>query len=174
MNYILNTLTILSLIFLVIQDFRQRLVFAWLIVLIMLLVGYKMFDRVGIREAAVFFLMNTALIAIQLAGIVTYFSLRNKKFTNIINTYIGAGDLFFFAVIAVAFSPLNMLAFYGSSLFLTLVTFIIYRNIKKNTRPEMPLAGGMALMLSVLLIIQIINPSLDLYNDQLLMNFIGI
>ncbi len=91
--------------------------------------------------------------------------MKNKRIVNIIDTYIGLGDVLFFAVMAAAFSPINFIVFYLVSTVLTLISFLVYTFVKKQPG-EIPLAGAMSIGMLLLMLLNAFMPSLNFYNDD--------
>ena len=139
----LNIVIILLLIALIYQDFKYRYVL-WFI--FPLLIGGQFFVSyisIGWDEFWRNTTVNLMLMALQFLVLTLYFSFRNRKWINIINKYIGVGDVFFFVFLSLAFSPFNFLTFFIVSL---LVVLIIYSlTVRKKLRKyKIPLLGGMA------------------------------
>ena len=118
------------------------------------------------------FLFNAAFIMVQLICLTIYFSIKNKKFQNIIDSYLGLGDVLFFVVVGTVFSPLNFIAFYLCSMIVTLLAIIAYNSFSSKQTKDIPLAGAMAAALMILLFITWAVPGVDLYNDGYLLNIL--
>lgn len=118
-------------------------------------------------------LINFSFIGIQLLLLTLYFSIKNKRPINIVNTYLGIGDILFFIAICAAFSPLNFIAFYVISMLITLVSVVFYSVISGKEIGEIPLAGIMALVMSILMLASLFIPALDLYEDKMLLKLIA-
>lgn len=114
-------------------------------------------------------LLNIAFVSIQLVLLTIYMSIKNKRLLNIVNTYLGLGDVLFFVVICAAFSTLNFIVFYLLSMIVTLTGVIAYNGFRKKKSVDIPLAGAMAVVLIVLMLI----PGFDFYDDGYLMNMIN-
>jgi len=168
----IDILIILCLAVIVLQDIKYREISWVLIPLILAGFIYKAMEYKNILMTDV--LLNISFIAIQLLLLTIYISIKNKKPVNIVNTYLGIGDILFFLVICVAFSPINFIAFYILSLVFTLAAIIIYNRFSGKQTKEIPLAGSMATVLIFLLITTEILPGMDLYNDGYLLNIINI
>ncbi|MGZ6519676.1 MAG: hypothetical protein ACXVED_18980, partial [Bacteroidia bacterium] len=126
------------------QDLKQREISAILIPL--LLTGFLLR---GLHSEKIQMLLNGSLInigfvLIQLFLLTIYFSVRNKKLLNIINTYLGLGDILFFIVSCAAFSPLNFILYHISAMIFSLAGVIIYSRISRKEIREIPLAGTMS------------------------------
>lgn len=87
------------------------------------------------------------------------------------DTYLGLGDILFLVVVCAVFSPVNFIMFYLCSMILTLVGVLLYNSFSGKPTKDIPLAGSMAAMLFVLVIITIAFPGINFYNDTLLLNF---
>jgi len=92
-------------------------------------------------------------------------SLKEKKITNIIDSHLGLGDVLFFIVLTVAFSPVNFIVFYLGSVLLTSLIYGGIVLITKNQGTLIPLAGAMSLLLIVALIMDETSSSLHFYQD---------
>lgn len=128
------------------QDFRSRSV--WWVLLAAcialtfaegwLLVGSGLLPLAG---------LNLALMGAQLLVLKLVFSIKNKENTAVADKLLGWGDILFFAVPCLYFSVFNFVVFYVLSLLVVLLAFILWKRYKPNTPAEVPLAGGMALLL---------------------------
>lgn len=118
-------------------------------------------------------IINCSFVIVQLVLLTIYISFKNSKMTNIINTYLGIGDILFFIAISIAFSPLNYILFYVLSLTFTMFFFVAYKTVKKNASQEIPLAGSMAAMLILLNALSMIQPQFNYSGDILLSTFIN-
>ena len=117
-----------------------------------------------VKRVLTYFLFNSGFVAFQLLMMMGYFTLKNRKWTNIINTYIGIGDILFFLILSLAFSPVNFIIFFLGSLLLTIGGYSIYKIFKSNVNTEIPLAGTMAIILMICVIYSCWK-TLKLYDD---------
>ena len=168
MLFIANLFILFSLAVIVFQDFKQRQISWFLIPLaftgfVCKAVFYK-------NSVAHDFLFNAAFILLQLICLTVYFSVKNKKLLNIMDTYLGLGDILFLVVVCTVFSPVNFILFYLFSMILTLLGVLVYNSFSKKQTTTIPLAGSMAAILLVLVIITIAFPGLNFYNDSLVLN----
>ncbi len=167
MRFIVDIFILVSLTFIVFQDFKQRQISWFLIPL--LLAGFITKAMLYKNNILIDFLFNAAFILLQLICLLFYFSIKNKKFTNILDTYLGLGDILFFVVLCTVFSPLNFIAFYLCSMILTLAGVVIYNLLAAKQTQDIPLAGAMASALMVMICIACIAPGMDFYNDTYLL-----
>ena len=109
--------------------------------------------------------LNLALVLGQLAVVALYFSLRNGKFTNILQGYFGLGDFLFLVAVAGAFFTPAFLIWYLAGLMITLLGVAIWKLVWKPAKLSIPLAGGMALVLIAFMTVDLAASSIDLYDD---------
>ncbi len=167
MLLIADLLIFFSLIVIVFQDFKQRQISWFLIPLA--LTGVLIRSMTSENNNLNNFLFNITFISVQLVLLTIYFSIKNKKFLNIIDTCLGLGDVLFFVVVSAFFSPLNFIVFYVCSMILTLTGIIVYNLLSKKRTKDIPLAGAMAVVLIVLLTTTLVFPHIDFYNDTYLL-----
>lgn len=172
MEIALQIIICLFLVFLAYQDFRYRAISWWLIPVLFGMLAYTNIQRASLEIVLENLMLNFGFIAIQLGALYIYFSIKNRCFVNIINTYLGSGDVLFFVVLAVSFSFLNYIVFQVVSFLLVAIGFGIVKMIKRNSSPEIPLAGGMSLVLILSFIIGEIK-TISFYDDLFLLNLIG-
>jgi low temperature requirement protein LtrA len=170
MLLVVDILILFSLFIIVFQDFKQRQISWFLIPL--LFAGFVYKASLYKDSALTGFLFNAAFIVLQLICLTLYFSIKNKRFLNIIDTHLGLGDVLFFLVVCTVFSPLNFIAFYVCSMIITLVAVIAYNLFSSRQTKDIPLAGAMAGALMILLLTTIAMPGVDFYNDGYLLNII--
>ena len=153
------------------QDFKSRSISWFLIPL--LFVGFvaNALLKIEPNELITYLGINFLLVLLNLIGVTLLLSIKEKKWVNIIDNYLGLGDVLFFVVITVAFSPFNFVAFYlGSVLLITLIYgSVILINKKRNTL--IPLAGAMSLLLVGFMFMEQFT-SLQLYQDFVISGFI--
>lgn len=171
MLLITDILLILVLIVTARQDFRARAISWFLIPSLLILTIIQKIYAGNMELLWRFFLLNNLFLIIQLGLVWIYFSLKNKKLVNIIDTQIGLGDILFFMAIAGLFSPLNFIVFYLVSLLLSLFSTIVIKLWKKPEEFSIPLAGYFSLFLIALIFLQRFN-ELNLYNDTFPLNWI--
>ena len=157
MNYIIDLLCIFLLAIIISQDFLQRKISWVLLPLLFFLFGINTIAENGLEATWSAFLYNTIFLILQLTMLTIYFSFRKRKFINIINTYMGIGDILFLLIVCVAFSPISFIYFYLCSLLMTLVVFFFYQKFYKTVSNEIPLAGGLALSLIFCLVSKYLN-----------------
>lgn len=91
-------------------------------------------------------LFNIGFFASQLVLVILYFSIRNKKLTNIAAGLLGLGDILFILCTAFYLSVLNFLFFYIASLTAVLLFWLIWQSATPVKSRHIPLAGLQALL----------------------------
>ena len=166
MVFLLEIISISFLSIIIFQDFKQRQI-SWILIplLFILLSLISVQETGGIKTSLQLFLVNCVFIFFQLICLTVYFSIKERKLNNIINTYIGIGDVLFFIVLAAAFSPLNFIIFYVFSLILTVVGVLLLKLFKPFSLKEIPLAGTMSLALIICFIYKYFHHNFNFYDD---------
>jgi hypothetical protein len=165
MLFIANILILLSLTVIAFQDFKQRQISWFLIPLA--LTGFVCKAVFYQNNVVHDFLFNASFILLQLICLTIYFSVKNKRFLNILDTYLGLGDILFLVVVCTVFSPVNFILFYLCSMILTLIGVLLYNSFATKRTADVPLAGSMAAILLVLVIVTIVFPGINFHNDTL-------
>ena len=154
----MNTVLLLILIGLlgvvVVQDFKSRAISWFLIPLLFIgFIGYAL-PKMEIIELLTYFGINLTLVLTNLLVVTLVISIKEKKFANILTNYLGLGDVLFFLVLTVVFSPFNFLAFYLGSILLTAIVYGGIMLISKQKKMLIPLAGAMSLLLIISIIVE--------------------
>lgn len=98
------------------------------------------------NEWIVKLISNSIFSLISVLGVVFYYSIKNKKFSNPINKSIGIGDVLFFISVSPFFSLHSYIVFFISGMFFSIILyFITLRNSKLNN--TIPLAGFLSIHL---------------------------
>jgi hypothetical protein len=162
---------LLCLLLIAWQDFKWRAV-SWIwIVLAFIGFVFIAIQQIDVKLEIKYLLINNSFISIQLIILTLYMSLKNKKIINIVNQYLGLGDILFFVVMAAAFSPIHFILFYLASTVITLLGYVIYKLVKK-TNAEIPLAGSMATLLSILMLLNFYFENINFYNDDFFISYL--
>ncbi len=90
-------------------------------------------------------LFNIGFVAINIFGLILYFSLKEKQFINPIDTMLGLGDIVFFIALSPLFNLKSYIGFFISSLMFSLLLHLILNKVKHSK--TIPLAGYMSLFL---------------------------
>ncbi len=164
MEVALLTILICLLSIIVFQDFKYRAISWFLIPL--LFVGFVIYAMLTIEvsELLTYFGINLYMVFTTLLGASIIISIKNKKLTNIIDTYFGLGDVLFFVVLTTVFSPINFLIFFIGSIF---IVAVIYGGITLFRKKQIltPLAGAMSILLIISIVVEQLIPNLNFYQD---------
>ena len=168
-NLLLVILTIvLSVI--IYQDFKSREI-SWFLIPLLLTIGCtNALINIDFTSFLTYSSINLTTVILNLLGVTIFVSLKEKKITNIVDSYLGLGDILFFLVLTVLFSPINFFLFFIGSI---LIISLIYGGVflfNKNKETLIPLAGAMSLLLIVALVLQYFTPSLNFYQDFLILD----
>jgi hypothetical protein len=164
--YTLGTIFLLTLIY---QDFKFRKISWVLLPLLFTVLVLMAAQHFNWKDASKNFGINASFLLLQFVLLSVYFSIRKKKLTNIFDSMIGWGDILMLLVLCMAFSPMNFIFFYLSSLIFSVVFFLIIR-LKNNT---VPLAGMQSALLLLVWICNLTIPGIDIYNDTWLATFLN-
>lgn len=155
---ILQLLICLVLLIIMIQDFRFRAVH-WILfpVLLILFVTESLFvSKIDDYLDSIF--INLLVILLQGLILIAYYKLKGTQFINFIKDRIGLGDLFFVLAMAFAFSWSTFLFYYIAGLLFTLITWLAVRNLIRLKSQLVPLAGMLALFMTLIMLAEIILP----------------
>jgi hypothetical protein len=171
MKSVAGIICTLVLVIIAVQDFRSRRIAWWL--LPPLLVGLLIFSitQTSIHEILNHTAFNILFILLQLGLLMLYFSIRQRRFTHLVDTYIGLGDILLLVCLSVGFSPMNFIVMLLSGLLLSLVAALIVRIARPQSTLLIPLAGFLAVPL-IVLVGTSYWLSLNLHNDNWLLNVV--
>jgi hypothetical protein len=160
--------SIILLGYLAFQDFKERAISWWLIPVLFVLLSVVGLLQNDWQTFITGVVINLGIIAVQLGVVTLYFSIKHKRFVNIIDTMLGWGDILFFVVLAATLSPINFVLGYTICLLVVLFGWLLYKSIVKPLQATIPLAGGMAIVLSFVLVLSMAYPQINLYKNILL------
>ncbi len=146
------SLGILLLLF--IQDAKSREVHWLLFPLLAIAFMWMRFVSGGLPIA--YFegvLENNIFLALQGILLLCYFSLKNRRWTNITVELLGLGDILFLVSVTFCFSVVSYIVFYVLSLFLVMLIWLVWQALQKEKHGKIPLAGLQALLLACFLAI---------------------
>lgn len=141
---LVDGLLIAVLAVIVYQDFQERMISSWILLLLGCLGAYRAF--VSADWQGWFLLFNALFILIQLLGVSLYFSIKEQQWVNISQKYLGIGDILYFVVLLPFFSPVQFCCFFIGALILTVLGGLFYQWSIKPLQ-TIPLAGAMSLCL---------------------------
>ena len=173
MNLSVNLLCSLVFCILLWQDFKWRMVTAWLVpaACILFLLGER--SELDLSTLLFNFLFNSGVLVFQFSVYWLMHYVRHRRPVKIINGQIGTGDLLLLFCLAPAFSPVNYILFLVLSLTASLMVTILVREIRRGAWKEIPLAGLLAIPLLALSVIRMTgNGQLLLTDDSWLIYFL--
>ncbi|WP_353780260.1 hypothetical protein [Winogradskyella sp. 3972H.M.0a.05] len=153
---ILVVVLILVLIITLYQDVKQRSIHILLPVASLLCCLGINFSSTDLEFKD--FFQNLLFIAVNIFGLILYYSIKNKTFVNPIDSMIGLGDFLFLVSVAPLFKLKSFILFFIAGLIFSLVLHLLI-NIKIKSK-TVPLAG----YLSVFLIVDIILSKVSNYS----------
>lgn len=132
------------------QDFRYRAI-SWINFPLL----FALCIMLGILDQGLWHMLYNLLyiflfVVLQLLLVTLYFSIRKARIINIVNNYLGIGDILFLLAISPIFTLSHFIVFVVFSLCLTLILFSIIELLKLKRKPTIPLAGFLAAILIVL------------------------
>ncbi len=128
------------------QDFKDRAISWWPLVLTLLSALFLSVSGVGARATFSAWSFSVLFLVVQFALVALAFGLGKKQW-NFFDHLIGWGDVLFLVAIAPLFSTVNFLIFYCVSLVISLVGFGVYKLISKAQETTVPLAGTLSICL---------------------------
>jgi hypothetical protein len=164
MSLAYSLLVIVILILIAYQDFRFRAV-SWL--WFPLLAGIMILDNIHcstVDASLNIFLLNLAFVVIQLLVVTVYLSIKNKAFVRIWQHHLGLGDILFFMILCLFFSPVNFILFYLGSLICCIIGVLCVRKFNAAIT-LIPLAGIQSALLVVLIVLNLMTRSIDYHVD---------
>ena len=159
MNILLETILIVLLLLVFIQDMKYRAIHV-LLPLGIIIIGFVFFLRE--TYAIVFLWHNFLFLILTCAGLYVYLLLKFKEFVNPFKS-IGLGDFLFFIAVLPYFSTSNYILYFITGMFFSIFSFLIIKTIKKTNL--VPLAGLLALYMCILrLVVYVTN--FDFYKTK--------
>lgn len=172
MLLLLQIVSVLLLLILTYQDFKDRAI-SWIILPVLFICFIlTSLETLPLSALGLFFGINSGFIFLQVCSVALYFLIKRRTIKNIIDKEIGLGDILFFIVLTVAFSPVNFIAFYVVTLILTLAAYLLIKFFNASTKREIPLAGIMSLAMAFLIITSFFSDSFNLYSDRAILSLI--
>lgn len=168
----MDYLIIGMLAFVSFQDFKYRAVSVIVFPVLFIIAVFRGIQLLGWQNLSMLFIFNLAFLFFQWLCLTLYFSVKEKKLTDITKRYIGWGDVLFMLILCLFFSFINFIVFYTFALLTIISTFICYKLFAKNNNKEIPLAGSIALLLLLCLVSNYFLKEIDFYNDSRILNYL--
>ena len=172
--WLIQAIILVVLLLIFVQDMQKRSVYWWFFpVLLVSFFAWGLFHHQSIAELCLVALINICFLTLQFLLTSLYFSIKYKRVTNLVNGFIGWGDILFLVCISFYLSVLNLVLFYIISL-LAIVAFqllLLTMQVKKDKR--VPLAGLQAFLLACFLVMDWWFVPLNLTNDNWLLSLLN-
>ncbi len=137
---IIKFILIFTLIFILIQDVKERQVYWFLFPIVGLCCGVLYYKSTLPELFQIAILMNAFFVSILLLIVFLYSKFKLK--TNLRNTF-GLGDVLIFIALSFSFSTVSFLVIFIFSLFFSLALHLVFKKKKKGI--TIPLAGYISL-----------------------------
>lgn len=143
--WILDLLSLLVLGVIAWEDLRYRAIRWWLLPALFLSMALPalLHARPWYMDAG----YNLIFLLVQFTAAVGLLLLRQRRFTNPVDNWVGTGDLLFLLVVALALPRWNFLLFYLSGLALCIPAQLLLRKLSPGAARSVPLAGFLAIYL---------------------------
>lgn len=140
----------------VFQDFKSRAIDWYLPFLLM--IGFFSYalenSNIPIGDYAVIIAINSGFLLVQMLVLTIYFSLKASRWVNIIDKFIGLGDILVLVSFSFIFSPGNFILFFTFSFFLAAFFTLIFTSVfGREKMRQIPLAGILCFQLAVVLVV---------------------
>jgi hypothetical protein len=163
--------TLVILLLMTVQDLRSRSITLLLFFILGSLTIFSALSQQSVEKVLVTFVINSLFLLMHIMAIFIYLFVKHKRFVNPFRDHLGIGDLLFWVVISPAFSPLNFVLGFLSSLLFAIVVSLFLRNSRTEDK-TVPLAGLQALFYAGFLMINFLYLKMDCYDDSGLLKLI--
>lgn len=160
----------LLLSIIVYQDFKFREITALVLFILTALFLIKSVLTSGWHTVMVDSGLNILFLVSQFALVTIYFSARKRKIYNLLDSYLGKGDIFLMLGITVLFSVLNFIVFYVAVMLISLLVFGIFLIVSRKKNYTIPLAGSIGIQLIILLVLQYSVKKLNFRDNEIVTN----
>jgi len=158
LEILLKIAFILSLLGIALQDFKERNVYLWLLVLSGFSLGVFHFSEVPYQQFVLSTLINSGIV---LAIVFVLFMYAKTVLKKDLKSTFGQGDFLFFMVMAIGFPTAAFLVLFSFSLIFSLMLFLLLKH--KLKQKTVPLAGLQALFICLIFIVNWIFNIANLY-----------
>lgn len=167
----LQVLILLLLGAIAFQDFKTRYIH-WVFFPLLAVALFVLGMITGHDKSILFkhWFLNSMFIGLQLLIVTILYALKNRRLTNIVNKYIGLGDVLLFIALAVGFSQVSFIIYFLVSSFTGLLFVLPFAGKSKHKSHPIPLAGVFSLTFSTIMLVNLLSPVNLAYNDNYLLN----
>ena len=147
MLVVINTILIIVLLLVVIQDFKYRAIHVVLPLLLLVAGLAKFFAQ---KNSGLELVTTFLFLALVMLGLVLYLSVKHRKVINPLKQDIGLGDIVFFIVIIPLFYVQSYVVFFITGMVLTILLHLLTGGKKED---HLPLAGYLSGYLLLLMMV---------------------
>jgi hypothetical protein len=162
----------IALLAIAVQDFKFRAVYWWLFPVLMSCLALVKGTERNFALLVQDFLSNIVFLSVQFLFLSVYFSLKERRMVNILNGYLGLGDVLFLIAITAYFSFLNYLVFYLATLFGIIAISLFVKWKYEMNEQKIPLAGYQAVIFIFWIAIAEFSGKVCLTADDWLVNYL--
>lgn len=147
--WLLKGYVMLVLLLIFIEDLRHRAVHWSLFAQLALCLG--LLGALTLRKRILFddTVFNLSFIAVQFGVVSLWYSLRARRWVNLLRDRVGPGDLLFLAISTLAFSRFNFILFVLSGLVFSLLAYGLILLLVRRAERTVPTAGALAIYMAV-------------------------
>jgi hypothetical protein len=138
------------------QDFKERAVNLYLLLVTGILIAIHSFFSEPGKLIFLYTIINVSFLVLDLVILWIYFSVKNKKGISLTKHYLGWGDILFLSFLCIAFNPVFYILFLLATCLISIVLYGI-KHLKKTEKTTIPFAGILAIGYAVVLIFEIFN-----------------
>lgn len=169
----INIAFIFVLFIVVYQDFRFRTISFWIIPVLWLIVFAINIEATEFKTLAFNTAINLLVFAFEIILLYVYYALKYRKFTSIINEYIGVGDILYITVLCMLFSPIVFNVVLIMGLWLTLIGYAVSKLFFKENY-TIPLAGSLSVFLIISWTIKMLANIEQIYTIDILEKIVAL
>lgn len=166
MNALLDVLVFIVMGLIAYYDFKSRSIWLILFPITMIILFLRGILKLSFEQLLYNSMINIGFVFLQFFLVSIYFSLKNRRLTNIINKYIGLADILLMLAFCFCFSPLNFMVFIFFNLLICLIIAIIIFLFNRKISFQLPFAGILALSLCILIIGSYFNNAINFFSDE--------
>lgn|ERR1035437_3757971 len=149
------------------QDFKYRAIHWLLFLLICVLFIIDALTSMSLIQYAKNVYYNLILIVFQLTLLYLFYVIKGRNLKSILNKIIGTGDVLFILLLSLFFSWHSFLFYYIGGLVFSIIIWLLLKHLLIIEEEFVPFAGLMAVFCILIIIIELILPVYDRFNDSI-------
>ena len=150
------------------QDFKYRTIHWFLFLLICVLFIIDALTSMSLILYAKNVYCNLILIAFQFSLLCSFYVIKGRNLKLIVNKIIGTGDILFILLLSLFFSWHSFLFYYIGGLVFSIIIWLLLKHILIIEEEFVPFAGLMAVFCILIIIVELIIPLYNRFNDSIL------